>query len=104
MATAIGTTGPILNSSELGVRALIVRILISNDDTIPATFEIEVFTIPDNADNTTKIPIAHQLFSIGAPYQQKCDIPISGFPIYEVQVKATSSNPTQVSKCRRTFF
>jgi hypothetical protein len=96
MAIAIATTGPVLNGSETGVRASIVRVLISNDDTIPATFEIEVFSIPDNANNTTKIPIAHQLFSIAALTSKNVNIPISGVPIYEVQVQATSTNPVQV--------
>ncbi|MET3209947.1 UNVERIFIED_CONTAM: hypothetical protein ABIC26_002895 [Paenibacillus sp. PvR008] len=96
MATATITTGPVLNGSETGARAQIVRVLISNDDSVPATFEIEVFSIPDNANNSPKVPIAHQLFSIGALTAKNVDIPIFGAPIFEVQLRGTSSNPTQV--------
>jgi hypothetical protein len=97
MATATVTTGPILNSSETGARASIVRVMIVNDDSVPATFEIEVFSIPDNANNSAKVGIAHQLFAIAANASKNVNIPIFQVPIYEVQLSATSSNPTQVN-------
>jgi hypothetical protein len=96
LATAIATTGPVLNGSETGVRASIVRVLISNTDTVPATFELLVFSIPDNADNTPKTPIAHQLFALAPLSCKNVNIPIFQFPIYEVQLRAISSNPVQV--------
>jgi len=97
MATAIATTGPVLNGSETGVRASIVRVLISNDDiTLPATFEIQVFSISDTANNTPKVPIAHQLFALAPLSCKNVNIPIFELPIYEVQLRATNASPTEV--------
>ncbi|HEY4391071.1 MAG TPA: hypothetical protein VGN02_06950 [Paenibacillus sp.] len=93
MATITLTTGPVLNGSETGVRASIVRVLISNDDTTPVTYELEVFSIPDTAKNTPKIPFVHQLFEVGALTSTNVNIPIFQIPIYEVQLQVTSNHP-----------
>lgn len=94
MAVFTSTTGPVLNGSETGVRAQFVRLLISNDAVTDfASIEISVFAIDDNSVNTPKVPLARQAFTLNPSSVTNRTIPVSGFPIYEVQLSVTTPNP-----------
>ncbi|WP_379128480.1 hypothetical protein [Paenibacillus sp. sgz500958] len=92
MATIFTTTGSILNGSETGVRAQFVRLLIINENlTNAASFDLRVFSIADNSVNTPKTPLAHQVFAVAANSATNITVPISAFPIYEVQLGITTA-------------
>lgn len=85
------TTGTIINNGA--DPSTMVDISITNDDTAAtAIIELEVFEVTISPTGSTKVGVAHQLFTVAPLTVATRTIDITGLPAYEVQLGVTGTD------------